>query len=83
MSAFGSDEIPTAVVEFMKNFGTKMPDYDFYAFNQTYQNVLKNISEKLKIQIEKVLINLAGYGDTAGNSIPLLLTDVYGGRAIK
>jgi len=83
LSGFASDEIPAAVREFMLKYNSQVSDYDFFAFNQTDVAVLKHISDTLGIPFDKVLVNPSGFGDTCGNSIPLLLTDGFGGSDQK
>ncbi|MFH1120051.1 MAG: 3-oxoacyl-[acyl-carrier-protein] synthase III C-terminal domain-containing protein [Bacteroidota bacterium] len=83
MSAFVAEEIPASVVAFMANFHSSLSEYDLLAFNQAEVSILKIIAEKLKIPYEKISLNLSKYGDTCGNSIPLLLTDLYGGHGQK
>lgn len=79
MDGFVINKVPAAVKDFMGRNTTSAADYDFMAFQQYSAKVLKNISAELNIPPGKLPMNLSKYGYTAGNSIPLLLTDFLGG----
>jgi 3-oxoacyl-[acyl-carrier-protein] synthase-3 len=70
---------PGAVNNFMQRYNTSINNYDFTAFQQYSAEVLRDITAKLDMSFERLPMNLTKYGNTAGNSIPLLLSDYLGG----
>jgi 3-oxoacyl-[acyl-carrier-protein] synthase III len=79
MDDFAATKVPTAIKEFTNRHNTSPADYGFVAIQQYSHKVLKSISNGLNISVANFPINLDKFGYTAGNSIPLLLTDMLGG----
>lgn len=76
MRDFAVSRIPEAIKSFTQKNNTSLEDYDFLAVQQYDLTVLNNIAKAL--DIASLPANLNKYGNTAGNSIPLLLTDNFG-----
>jgi len=47
---------------------------DYYLFHQANQFMLEHLRKKMKLDVSKVPINIAEYGNTSVASIPLLIT---------
>jgi len=75
---FSMTEVPRLVKEYLENNQLQADDFDCFAFHQANEFMLKQIIKKAKLPAEKVPINISKYGNTSGNSIPLLLADIYG-----
>lgn len=75
---FTVSEIPKMVQEYMKEHQLQADAFDCFVFHQANEFMLKQIIKKAKLPAEKVPINIAKYGNTSGNSIPLVLADIYG-----
>lgn len=83
---FTISDVPKAIKDYLQLTKTSVDDYDTFAFHQANLLILKQISKKLKIPMEKIPMTLATYGNTSGASQILTLCDTYGkseGKNIK
>lgn len=78
MEDFAVTRMPQAIKSFTQKNNITVKDYDFVALQQYNSTVLNNIAQQLNV--ESLPANLNRYGNTAGNSIPLLLSDNFGGK---
>ncbi len=74
---FTLSEIPRIIKDYLDKKQLHADDFDCFALHQANDFMLKQIVKKLKLPQEKVPVNISKYGNTAGNSIPLLLSDIY------
>jgi 3-oxoacyl-[acyl-carrier-protein] synthase-3 len=51
-------------------------DIDFYLFHQANKFMLNHLAKKMKLDSNRVPVNIEDYGNTSSASIPLLLTTV-------
>jgi 3-oxoacyl-[acyl-carrier-protein] synthase-3 len=79
MQNFALSRVPGAVSNFMQRHNKSFGDYNFVAFQQYSGEVLRDITAKFDMSYDDLPVNLDKYGNTAGNSIPLLLSDHLGG----
>lgn len=75
---FTISEVPKLIKEFLKSLDKDHEDYDIFAFHQANLFILKQLSKKIKIPLEKIQISLDRFGNVSSNSIPLVLADAYG-----
>jgi 3-oxoacyl-[acyl-carrier-protein] synthase-3 len=75
---FSITDVPKLIKEFMEHLNTSIDSYDYFALHQANIYILKQISRKIKIPEEKLLISLDHFGNNSSNSIPLLLADHFG-----
>ncbi len=75
MNSFIINEIPSTITKLVSKLNTTLEQYDFVALQQENEFVLKQIAEKLNITFEELPVNYQNFGNTSGNSIPLLLVD--------
>lgn len=73
-------DVPQTVKEFLETTATTVDDYDCFAFHQANQFILKQLSKKLKIPTDKMLISLDRFGNTSAPAIALTLCDRYGDK---
>ena len=66
--------------DFMASRETTTEDYDFFVLHQANNYILKQLSRKLKIPVEKIPVSLDRFGNNSSNSIPLVLADHFGGK---
>ena len=76
--AFTISDVPKAIKDFLKRTNTGIDDYDCFAFHQANRLIHKQLSKKLKINMDKMPLCLDKYGNTSAPAIPLLLSDKYG-----
>lgn len=72
---FFAAKIPTSINDFLSASNSKISDYDFLAFDQSNQNTVKSIMERMGEVNNKLTSNFNLFGDTSGSSIPLLLAN--------
>ena len=71
-------EIPAIIHEFISKRNLTPPDFDFLAMHQSGSGLLEKLAEKLGLKKEHLPSNISTFGNTSGNSIPLLLCDTFG-----
>ncbi|MDP4180459.1 MAG: ketoacyl-ACP synthase III [Bacillota bacterium] len=75
---FAITDVPRSIKSFMKQYDIGVNDVDMYVFHQANLFILKHVSKKLGIPMEKVAVSIDRYGNTSGESIPLTLVDALG-----
>jgi len=75
MNSFIVNEIPSTITKFVSKLNTTLKQFDFVSLQQENEFLLKQIAEKLNIPFEELPVNYQNFGNTSGNSIPLLLVD--------
>lgn len=76
--SFTISEIPRSVNSFMSQYKIDKGEVDMYVFHQANLYILKHVTKKLGIPMEKVAVSIDRYGNTSGESIPLTLVDALG-----
>lgn len=66
--------VPALVKSLSDQSGLEMAAYDYCLFHQANLFMLKHLAKKLKLNSEKMPINIDEYGNTSCASIPLLMT---------
>lgn len=75
---FTITDIPKALNAFMAKYSIDKNDVDMYVFHQANLFIIKHLTKKLGIPMEKVPVSIDRYGNTSGESIPLTLVDALG-----
>lgn len=75
---FTITDVPRALKSFMAQFDIKVENVDIFGFHQANLFILKHLSKKLEIPMEKIPVSIDRYGNTSGESIPLTLVDALG-----
>lgn len=76
--SFSISKVPKLINKFISENGYSSEDIDALVLHQANMLILKQISRKTKIPMEKIPISMDRYGNTSGTSIPLTLCDAYG-----
>jgi 3-oxoacyl-[acyl-carrier-protein] synthase-3 len=76
--SFTITDVPRTIKNFMDRYDIKKDDVDMYVFHQANLFILRHLSKKLDIPMEKVPVSIDRYGNTSGESIPLTLVDALG-----
>lgn len=66
-------EVPKSIDLLKKQFNFNIDDIDLFLFHQSNKFIINQISSRLGLPKEKVLINIDQFGNTSGVSIPLLM----------
>jgi len=75
---FSITDVPKLLKDYLEYTQLTVDDYDVFALHQANLYILKQISRKLKIPMEKIPVALDRFGNNSSNSIPLVLADAYG-----
>ncbi len=77
---FSITDVPQLLKDFMESNQTSVDTYDYFTLHQANMYILKQISRKLKIPMEKIPVSLDRFGNNSSNSIPLVLSDHFGDK---
>lgn len=72
---FAVRSVPQVVEAALKEAGLTGENIDWLLLHQANQRILDAVSERLQIPSERVISNLANYGNTSAASIPLALDE--------
>jgi 3-oxoacyl-[acyl-carrier-protein] synthase-3 len=71
---FTMKRIPPSVINMNNYLNLNPNDIDYYVFHQANNFIINRFIKKLKIDNDKVAINIDRFGNTSGVSIPLAIT---------
>jgi len=80
---FAVREVPAVLQELLKSTDTKPADLDWLLLHQANQRILNAVAERLGLPEEKVLSNLAHYGNTSAATIPVMLHEAVQAGLVK
>ncbi len=80
---FAVKKVPEAVEKALFRSGLTTEDIDWLLLHQANQRILDAVAKRLKVPSEKVLTNLAKYGNTSAASIPLALNEAVRSQQIQ
>lgn len=66
-------EISNSIISLLEKTNIKKEDIDCFLLHQSNQFIIKQIASQLKVEPEKMLLNISNFGNTSGVSIPLLI----------
>ena len=69
---FAVREVPTILMELLGSTGTSAEQLDWLLLHQANQRILNAVAERLGLPAEKVLSNLANYGNPSAATIPVM-----------
>ena len=80
---FAVREVPSILENLLQETGTSAHAIDWLLLHQANQRILDAVAERLEIPNDKVLSNLAHFGNTSAATIPLMLDEaVRDGRIV-
>lgn len=80
---FSITDVPALLKDFLIATGTTVESYDVFALHQANLYILKQLSRKLKIPMEKIPVCIDRFGNNSSNSVPLVLCDHYAGKDLN
>eukprot|EP00898_Chlorokybus_atmophyticus_P004902 jgi/Chlat1/5412/Chrsp35S05313 len=80
---FAVRAVPDVVARALQKANMTADDIDWLLLHQANQRILDSAADKLKISREKVISNLANYGNTSSASIPLALDEAVRAGQVK
>ncbi|MCS5692365.1 ketoacyl-ACP synthase III [Cyanobium sp. FGCU-6] len=72
---FAVREVPAVLAEVLEGCGITAADLDWLLLHQANQRILDAVAERFSVPAERVLSNLAAYGNTSAATIPLMLDE--------
>ena len=72
---FAVREVPAVLKELLESTGTGADQLDWLLLHQANQRILDAVADRFAIPHERVLSNLASYGNTSAATIPLMLDE--------
>lgn len=73
---FAVTTVPKYIKQILKKTGLEADDVKFYILHQANRRILELISKRLKVDMDKIPMNLDHYGNTSSASIPILLDEI-------
>ena len=70
---FALDTIPRQMINFQKKFKIKDKDIDYYIFHQANKFMIEGLVRSMKLDQQKVIIDMRDTGNTTSSSIPIIL----------
>lgn len=80
---FAVKRVPEIVEKALFRANVSVDQVDWLLLHQANQRILDAVADRLKIPSEKVISNLAKYGNTSAASIPLALDEAVRGGSVK
>jgi 3-oxoacyl-[acyl-carrier-protein] synthase-3 len=74
---FSITDVPKLIIDFFKETETSADNYDSFILHQANLYILKQLSRKCKIPMEKIPVSIDRFGNNSSNSIPLVLCDHF------
>lgn len=74
---FSLTDVPNLLKELLIELDKTPDDYDYFTLHQANSYILKQISRKIKIPMDKIPISLDRFGNNSSNSVPLVLADHF------
>ncbi|MBE9010351.1 ketoacyl-ACP synthase III [Pseudanabaenaceae cyanobacterium LEGE 13415] len=80
---FAVKRVPEIIEKALFRANVSVDGIDWLLLHQANQRILDAVADRLKIPSEKVISNLAKYGNTSAASIPLALDEAVRGGSVK
>ena len=80
---FATGRVPEVLAEALDNAGISADEIDWLLLHQANIRIMETVAKKLGVPMEKVLTNLAEYGNTSAGSIPLALDEAVRSGKVK
>lgn len=80
---FATREVPRVVSEALEEAEMTADDIDWLLLHQANIRIMETVAKRLKIPQEKIITNLADYGNTSAGSIPIALSEAVQKGQVK
>jgi 3-oxoacyl-[acyl-carrier-protein] synthase-3 len=80
---FAVAKVPEVIEKVLFKANITTDDVDWLILHQANQRIMDSVSDRLKIPSEKVISNVAKYGNTSAGSIPIALDEAVRAGKIK
>lgn len=80
---FSVTKAPELVIDLLKKNNFSFEEIDFFIFHQANQIILETLGKKLKVPINKLIIDIENTGNTVSSTIPIALHNAILSGKIK
>lgn len=80
---FATREVPRVLTEALEEAGMEVDDVDWLLLHQANIRIMEVVAKRLGIPMEKVITNLASYGNTSAGSIPIAFDEAVRSGKVK
>uniref|UniRef100_A0A7S2MXG7 beta-ketoacyl-[acyl-carrier-protein] synthase III n=1 Tax=Helicotheca tamesis TaxID=374047 RepID=A0A7S2MXG7_9STRA len=80
---FATREVPTVLEEALDAAGMTVDEVDWLLLHQANIRIMQTVAKRLGMPMDKVITNLANYGNTSAASIPLALDEAVRTGQVK
>jgi len=80
---FATREVPTVLEEALDSAGMTADDIDWLLLHQANIRIMDVVADRLGVPKEKIITNLASYGNTSAGSIPIALDEAVRSGKVK
>jgi len=80
---FATREVPRVLEEALEEAGVEVDQVDWLLLHQANIRIMEVVAKRLGIPMDKVITNLADYGNTSSASIPLALDEAVRSGKVK
>ncbi|MCG8484570.1 MAG: ketoacyl-ACP synthase III, partial [Clostridia bacterium] len=80
---FAARKMAEVSLEAIEKAGLKLEDVDYLVPHQANVRIIKNAAKRLKIDMDKVYLNIHDYGNMSAASVPIALDEAYRKGSMK
>ncbi|MBE5958271.1 MAG: ketoacyl-ACP synthase III [Lachnospiraceae bacterium] len=80
---FAIDRVPKCIKELLQKMDKQVDDIDLFVLHQANERIVSSIAKRVGVDMKKVPINMAEYGNTSSACIPILLNELVEKGKIK
>ena len=80
---FATREVPRVIKEVLEASELEVEDVDWILLHQANIRIMQTVAKRLGVPMDKVITNLADYGNTSAASIPLALDEAVRSGKVK
>mmetsp|Transcript_24594 Transcript_24594/g.52384 ORF Transcript_24594/g.52384 Transcript_24594/m.52384 type:complete len:390 (+) Transcript_24594:407-1576(+) len=80
---FATREVPRVLTEALEEADMTADDIDWLLLHQANIRIMEVVAKRLKVPKEKIITNLADYGNTSAGSIPIALSEAVQSGQVK
>ncbi|MFN3942993.1 MAG: 3-oxoacyl-ACP synthase III family protein [Flavobacterium sp.] len=74
---FSITDVPKLINDFYKETNQSSESFDYFILHQANLYILKQLSRKCKIPMDKIPVSIDRFGNNSSNSIPLVICDHF------
>lgn len=80
---FAAKRVPECISQVLKKTGMSIGQVDHFVLHQANGRIIESVAKRLKVSLDKFIINMDRYGNTSAASIPLALDELLKSKKVK